>query len=257
MKNAFVETSNVRRFQTALTNLERRGAAEACLMVVDGLPGLGKTTTLYRWAAQSGSIYVRAKKEWTPSWFLNDLLAQFRVAPLHSYQKRFTQSLGELLERQRAMALQKRTFGVVIDEADHISRNSKIMESIRDFSDMGDIPFVLVGMGKIRDNLTAFPQVASRVAQYVRFEHATPDDVRAFYTGLCDVPVGEDVVQFTHRSTHGFNREVMEALATVERVGKRKGATTDKPVSLRDLAGQHFINDRRSGNPIIVPEDAL
>ena len=65
MKNAFVETGNVKRFQTALTALERRGAAEACLMVVDGLPGLGKTTALYRWATQTGAIYVRAKKEWT------------------------------------------------------------------------------------------------------------------------------------------------------------------------------------------------
>ena len=40
MKPTFVETSNYRRFTTALTRLDDRGAREACLVVVDGKPGL-------------------------------------------------------------------------------------------------------------------------------------------------------------------------------------------------------------------------
>lgn len=254
MKNAFVETQNVKRFQSALSALEKRGASEACLMVVDGQPGLGKTTALFRWASQTGGIYLRAKKEWTPSWFLNDLLAEFRIAPGHSYQKRYAQALEALLQRQSALALQRKTFAVVIDEADHISRSARIMESIRDFSDMGDLVFVLVGMGKVRDNLTAFPQVASRIAQYVRFENATKDDVKAFYATRCEVPVTDTVIDFTHQVTGGFNREVVEALATVERIGKRNGASPDKPVELAHLAGQPLVNDRRTGAPIIVPQ---
>lgn len=254
MKNAFVETSNVKRFLAALTALEKRGAAEACLMVVDGQPGLGKTTALHRWASQTAGIYLRAKKEWTPSWLLNDLLAEFRIAPGHSYQKRYAQALEALLQRQASLALQKCTFAVVIDEADHISRSARIMESIRDFSDMGDIVFVLVGMGKVRDNLTAFPQVASRVAQYVRFENATREDVKAFYATRCEVPVADDVIEFTHRVTGGFNREVVEALASVKRIGKRNGAGAGKPVDLSQLAGQPLVNDRRTGQPIIVPQ---
>jgi len=51
--------------------LQMRGAQEACLIVIDGLPGLGKTTTLKNWVAQTGSVYLRAKKEWTPNWFMN------------------------------------------------------------------------------------------------------------------------------------------------------------------------------------------
>lgn len=254
MKNAFVETANVARFQAALSALERRGASEACLMVVDGAPGLGKTTALHRWAAHNACIFVRAKKEWSPGWFLEEMLGQFRIAPAHSYKKKFEQALEAMLQRQSAMHLQRKTFAVVVDEADHVSRSANIIESIRDFSDTGDIVFVLVGMGKIRDNLTRFPQVASRIAQYVRFEPATAADVRAFFDRLCDVPVADDVAGFVHKIAGGLNREIMEAIAAIEAIGRRNKAKEGAPVTLAMLAGQPLMNDRRTGQPIFVPE---
>lgn len=100
MRNVFVETSNVSRFLTALDNLSQRGAEEACLVVVDGAPGLGKTTTLKHWVAQTGSIYLRAKKEWTPNWFMSELLESLRVTPPHAFQKKYKLALEELAGRQ-------------------------------------------------------------------------------------------------------------------------------------------------------------
>ncbi|MBI0177557.1 AAA family ATPase [Bartonella apis] len=254
MKNEFVETENIQRFYSALSALERRGAQEACLMAVDGLPGLGKTTALHRWALQNDAIYVRAKKEWTPGWFLNDLLGEMNVTPMHSYAKRFSQAMEAMLQRQSFMAQQRQTFAVVIDEADHISRNSRIMESIRDFSDLGDIVFILVGMGKLRDNLTALPQVASRIAQYVSFDVSSPRDVRLFMDAICEVPVADNLVNFVHQVTRGFNREVKEAIANIERAGKRGEFSKDNPMTLSDMAGKLLVNDRRTGKPIFVPE---
>ena len=235
MKNEFVETENIQRFYSALSALERRGAQEACLMAVDGLPGLGKTTALHRW-------------------FLNDLLGEMNVTPMHSYAKRFSQAMEAMLQRQSFMAQQRQTFAVVIDEADHISRNSRIMESIRDFSDLGDIVFILVGMGKLRDNLTALPQVASRIAQYVSFDVSSPRDVRLFMDTICEVPVADNLVNFVHQVTRGFNREVKEAIANIERAGKRGEFSKDNPMTLSDMAGKLLVNDRRTGKPIFVPE---
>lgn len=252
MKPAFAVTANVARFHAALGTLERRGAKEACLMVVDGRPGLGKTTTLQRWATDNDVIYLRAKKEWTPGWFLDDLLSEFHVAPKHSFEKRFAQAMEALLIRQSALARTKKTFAVVVDEADHISRSARIMESIRDFSDMGDIPFILVGMGRIRDNLALLPQVASRIAQYVGFETAKVEDVRRLVDALCEVPVADCLVAFVHTVTEGFNREIVEAIAAIERFGKRNAG--GKPVTLAMMAGQPLVNDRRTGQVVMVPE---
>ena len=72
MRPTFVKTQNYRRFMGALEALEARGAEECCLVVVDGLPGLGKTTILSRWAADNACVYLRAKVEWVcPAWALD------------------------------------------------------------------------------------------------------------------------------------------------------------------------------------------
>ncbi len=56
MRTTFVETENVRRFQGKLTAYQERGAREACMIIVDGKPGLGKTMVVRRWMAQTGSL---------------------------------------------------------------------------------------------------------------------------------------------------------------------------------------------------------
>ena len=62
MKNEFVKTKNVKHFLTGIANLSTRGAQEACLMIVDGQPGLGKTSTVNWWAVRNECIYLRAKR---------------------------------------------------------------------------------------------------------------------------------------------------------------------------------------------------
>lgn len=252
MRSAFVKTSNVLAFENALSALKKRGAAEACLVVVDGAPGLGKTTSLSRFAAHNACIYLRAKKEWTPSWFLNELLREMRQQPPHAFERKYEATLKVLAHRQNQAIVADKTFALIIDEADHISSKPSIMETVRDLSDMLEMPVILVGMGKIRNNLTRYPQIASRISQYVGFERATEDDVKKFFEELCEVPVAEDLIKFAHRVTDGYNREIKEAIAFVERFGKRNKPGANG-LTLRDMAGEHIVNDRRTGQPIRIP----
>jgi DNA transposition AAA+ family ATPase len=243
----------VLRFDTALNALKKRGASEACIVVVDGEPGLGKTTSLSRFAAQHQAIYMRCKKEFRPGWFLNELLKLLRQDPPHSFEKKFELALRTLVQRQQSAMLADKTFALIIDEADHISANGQIMETVRDLSDMLELPVILVGMGKLRNNLTRFPQVASRVSQYVKFEDATFQDVRLFFDEKCDVPVADDLVSFVHKVTDGKNREIIEAMAFIERFGKRQPPSAGG-LTLKDMAGQHIVNDRSTGQAISVPD---
>lgn len=89
MKRLFITTTNARMFLDSYSKLEQRGAAEACLMVVDGEPGSSKTTTTQWWAVQNQAVFLRAKREWTPAWMLRDLLGQMAKTPEYSFEKMF------------------------------------------------------------------------------------------------------------------------------------------------------------------------
>lgn len=253
MKNVFVETSNVKRFLTGVAALEQRGASEACLIVIDGLPGLGKSTTLKHWVAQNGAVYIRAKKEYDAAWFLNDILDSLRVEKPHGIAKKYAKVLAELAMRQNAALLERRPFGLVIDEADHVSSRAAILETIRDISDMIELPTILVGMGKIEDNLKRFPQVLSRVNQKVRFDRLSKDDVARMTCGLCEVKVADCLQDFALKVTQGFNRELLDAITNIEKFGLRFDIG-DEGVTMRDMAGQKLVKDRNTGRDIFVPE---
>lgn len=257
MRDTFVETGNVRRFMGALKAMDERGAVEACMVVVDGKPGLGKTTTLSRWVAQTGSVYMRAQKGWDYSWFIQDLLTELSVSyqQIRGKRERFARVIDELRVRADQAALDGQVFGLVIDECDLVSARAEIMEAIRGISDIQSMPTILVGMGRLRDNLRRFPQIESRAPNKVEFLPASIEDVTALIRGRCDVAVAPDLIGFVARVSKGFNREILDAIANIERFGRRMDPGP-QGVTLADMAGQVIMSDRALGKPIIVPAGA-
>lgn len=257
MRAQFVNTLNAKAFMAGLKAVEQRGAAEACLMVVDGEPGRGKSTVTQWWATQTQSVFLRAKKEWTPAWFMRELLERLNVAPEHSFEKMYRQALQALSAKADAARLGNRAFAVLVDEADHITRSPRILETIRDLSDALEIPFILVGMGRIRHNLAKFPQVASRVAAYVEFRDGQLADTETMVGALCGVKVKPDLVRFLHEASRGRFREIKEAIGAIERHAKRLGGDPAAlEVGLTDMGGVVLLNDRNTGAPVEVPRIA-
>lgn len=248
MKFRFVPTTNARAFMAAYDALERRGATEASLMVVEGEPGLGKTSTLSWWAIDNDAIYLRAKREWTPAWMMKELLAELRIAPEHGFEKNFGQAVRALTGRMDHARQTACPFAIIIDEVDYVARNSKVLETLRDLSDLIEVPVILVGMARIKSALVRFPQVASRVAQYVSFVPLAAADTAALVAGRCECEVDPALVDLLHAHAKGRAREVLEGIASIERHGARLG----RPVTIADMAGQALLNDRATGRPIVV-----
>ena len=251
MKNEFVNTANVKNFLKGMTALSMRGAREACLMVIDGKPGLGKTRALSFWACRNDCVFVRAKKEWTPNWMMKDILNKLKVTPKHSFEGMFRQAIEALGERARAAARDGSVFAVIIDEVDYISRSEKLFETIRDLSDLLEIPFILVGMDIIRHTLSSrFPQIASRVGQYIDFMPLSFEDTKLMIDSLCNIKVEEKLISFTHIVTKGYVREIKEAIASIEHFAARNPKITE--VTFDMMEGQPLMNDRKNSKPIIV-----
>ena len=250
MKRVYVKTSNTSKFLAAYDELGRRGAREACLIVAEGLPGLGKTTTIKWVSTQQGWIFLRAKEGWRPAWMLRELLAELKVQPAHSFELMYAQAIEALACRVAAADRADQTFAVVIDEIDHVCRRKEVMETIRDLSDMLEIPIVLVGMGKVRHGITRFPQIARRVGKWVEFAPATLEDARGLAAGLAEVPVADCMISYLHRASEGRVSEIMEGIGAIERFGRRNAG----PVTVKAMAGLPLMSDRKSGQPILVRE---
>ena len=94
MKRQFVKTENYARFVAAVWVMEQCGAAEAGMLLLHGLPGLGKSHTADRWAVETGAAFLRAKVDWTLKYFLRDLALALRtVDPSGTSQQLFTRLL--------------------------------------------------------------------------------------------------------------------------------------------------------------------
>lgn len=249
MKRDFVPLSNTTAFMDCYARVEERGAPENCFMVVDGKPGYGKSTTAHWFAVQNDLPFIRAKKNWRPTWMLRELLQTMQTSPGASHEVLFQQIIQELGKRSAIARLAERPFALIIDEADHIIGSSTLIEMLRDFTDLIEVPIILIGMGKIAAGIKRYDQVASRASgHFVEFQPLSLTDTRTLVQHCSDVEVDDDLVQLLHRHAEGYAREVIEGLGAIERAGKR----LDRPVTISDMAGQTLLTVRSTGTNLVL-----
>ena len=231
MKNNFVNTSNVSRFLTAAASLEDRGAPEASIMLVGGNAGFGKSKTGEWWAVQQDAVYIRVKAAATPHWVLTDLVKLLgEQAAAHSCENLFGQAVGILAKMPRP---------VVVDEVENTLSNIKVLETLRDISDLVEIPLVLIGREFVYGSLIKYPQIRTRIGVRVDFSEATLADTKKCVDELCEVDVTEDVIKLIHDQSEGHIRETIKAIANVERMGKRN----KKTVTLENVKNVTLVHE--------------
>ena len=217
MYNKFVQTSNVSRFLTAVGAIDERGASEACILLVSGDAGHGKTRTGQWWALQQDAVFLRIKAAATPHWVLKDLVGELgEQAPAHNCEKLFAQAVGFLAKDPRPL---------VVDEVENGLHDIKVLETIRDVSDLTEVPVVFVGREYVWGRLKRYKHFRTRVGARADYGKATPDDVRKCVADLCEVPVADEVIAKIHEDSDGHIREIVKAIKNVERIGHRNSGS--------------------------------
>lgn len=231
----FVEgLSNVQRFLDGQKTVESRGAREAGWHLVKGEPGYGKSRTLMWWGAKKTSVVVRAKADWTPRWALQDIAACLGLSQGHRTATMFEAICNDLMA--------KGCPPLVIDEIDHAARSVRVLETLRDITDVSECILVAGGMKDAEGMMKRYPQIHSRVAKVTSFAPATAADVALICEQLCEVELAPDLAEEVRRVTQGRVRLIMNAIARVERFAKG----TRGKVSVADIKGRPLIsNDDR------------
>lgn len=234
MRRVFATTSNSIAFDQAVRALGGRGAREASWLLLCGAAGHGKTALARHYAGEEDGLYLRAKAHWTPAALLAELVAGLGQVPERRNAANFDLAARALLARPRPL---------VVDEIDHVLDRRQTLESLRDLSDVTGTGIVIVGMEEAERRLKRFPQVYSRISQVVRTRPQARDFVAGILAELCEVTLEDGVADMVLAQTGGHLREILDAVATIEAIGRRQGdnprvtAAMAKAVSL--TGGRH------------------
>lgn len=239
MKKELVKTSNYERFRTAITAVERRGAPEACMLLVAGAPGMSKSIIVNRWAVETKAVYLRAKVNWTPSDFLKEVAELLGLDAGGRKKDVFARVVGAIGRQQCPL---------IVDEVQHcLDHGAKTLEAVRDISDLTETIVVLVaGEDRVQAKIARYPQIASRIARVVEIGPSTAADIEKACRELSEVEIGADLAAEIHRQTGGRMRDVINAIAHVEQDAKRNGK---KKAVLADYAGKALVHDWQTRRP--------
>ena len=235
----FVKTSNVERFLAAASSIEDTGAPEACMMLCSGEPGFGKSAAGQWWATHNEAAFVRIKAATTPHWVLSDLITELGQQPQHTCERMFLQAVTILVKEPRPL---------VFDEIENaIHRDITAIETIRDISDLVEVPVVLLGREFCEQKLKRHRQIWSRISAHAAFAPATEKDVKLCVDELCEVEVAPEVIGEVLRQSEGRLRDVIKCLKSIERIGLRQKG---QAVTVEDIAGRPLTpaSPRRSAN---------
>ena len=224
MKKVFARTSNVERFILAMSRLQNRQEGIPGMALVYGEPGLGKTKTALWWIAQNDGVFIRTKKLMTGRWLLEEIVAELGEAPMRRISDLFRQAQEQLLEHPRT---------IFVDEADYLSHDARVLETLRDLHDITGSPIVLIGMDQADKKLARYKHLYDRFSEIVHFKSLTEQDIRMIADQLCEVALSDDAISYIAEQANRF-RKIVVWLYRAEAIAK---ANSLKVVSVQHLNG--------------------
>lgn len=200
MKKAFARTSNVKNFLEAMESLQKRDEGVPGMALIYGDPGLGKTRTALWWLVKNEGIFIRSIKLMTGHWLLEEIISELGEAPMRRISDIFRQIIDQLLSKPRPL---------MIDEADYLCYDARVVETLRDIHDVTNAPVIFIGMGMADKKLRRYAHLYDRFSEVVKFTNLTLSDVRTIADDLCEVMLSDDAVQYIHSKSDKFRRIIV------------------------------------------------
>lgn len=214
MRHKLGITKSVAALHLAYEALASRDYGLPGMALVHGYTGAGKTTAVTALVNKTHGVYVRAMRTWTPATMLTRIMAELGAAPMGRNAAMVEHIIGELGSQGRPL---------FVDEADYLVNNSDMIETLRDIHDLSTQPVVLVGMEGIERRLKLRKQLARRISHWVEFLPSDLADARVVTDAVCEVAVGDDLLERLHREAGGSVGLIVVGLARIEQLARANG----------------------------------
>ena len=225
MKNHFVITKNVKKFQMAIQriNHNRRGVERMAL--VTGEVGLGKTECAIQYGAHNGAIIIRMWEMMSGHWLLREIVKELGVEPAWRTEKLVDQLKEQLLPKPRT---------IILDEVDRFLKNQDrkkiaVLETLRDVHDVCHCAMVFLGEEWIDKKIKRLPQLYDRIVEIVRFEKFDVNDVKHLIGELSEYKFNDDAIEKITQDSGGRIRPIMNLINQAEeaaRINELKAVTS-------------------------------
>lgn len=175
------------------------GTTRERLLVLHGHAGYGKTTACTYAANKHRAYLVECCSHWSRKALLQGILHEMGIAAGHNISDMFNQAVDQLARSGRPL---------IIDEADHLVRNSTI-ELVRDIHDKSGAVVLLSGEEGLPSKLVKWARVHSRVLEWIPAQPADLSDIEHLARLYCPgVAIAADWLRELHKQTGGNTRRV-------------------------------------------------
>ena len=224
MKDEFIRTENVTRFEDICRELEsRESRIGPSLGMVTGPAGRGKSLAAKRYATQSEAVYVPPMLIRTPVMLLREICFELSAV-------RPARTEACLTQIETAMRDQRRL--VIVDEADLME--IRLLEMLRNLNEVTECPVLLIGEEGLAGKIKSRRRLSSRIRRRLEFGPVTQADVALFYKRALGQELTPDTVAVLHRHSEGDWRPVLTLALAIERALAASGLNTVSP----DLAAE-------------------
>jgi hypothetical protein len=224
MKDVFVRTRNVVAFINAIEAVHNEKGPK--MILTKGQPGRGKTKTMAWYTAHNKAVYLEAEAGWNIGWLLDDLCFELGVRPEHKLSSRSRQ-VKDIIRKERPV--------LIIDEADLLRHDKKVLETIKSIHDRCDVPVVLVGTSEIEQEVRRYSQLSSRVVNTVDYSDISKAELPAIISQLAEVTLDDTAMKELTLHIRTM-RDVVRFLPHIERAVKGKNARKADDAVVRAVA---------------------
>ena len=216
MRDCFIITKNVRKFQTAIQRINHNRRGMERMALVTGEVGLGKTEAALYYGAHNGAVIIRMWEMMSGHWLLRELVKELGVEPAWRTEKLVDQLKEHLLPKPRT---------IILDEVDRFLMNQDrkkiaVLETLRDIHDVCHCPMVFVGEEWIDKKIKRLPRLYDRIVEIARFEKFKVNDVKQFIGELSEYQFGDDAVEKITQESGGRIRPIMNLINRAEDAAK-------------------------------------
>lgn len=207
MKNEFIETANVNKFNNICAELEDPvSMIGPSLSMVTGPAGRGKSEAAKRYAVQGSAIYIPPMNIRSPAMVLREITFELcKMRPGRA--DTCLAMIGAEMAKDRRL--------VIIDEADLLSMY--VLEMLRNVNERFSCPIILIGEEELKGKIASRRRIKSRIRRHMDFLPVTQPDIAYFFSQCLGMKISPDIGAAIQRHCEGDWRPVLTTAIAIER----------------------------------------